>query len=278
MISINTDTTSLMLLNNINRVSSLQSKLMEKLSTGLKVNHASDDPAGLYIATGLYSQIRSNIQISKDIQLTNNVLLTADNALGTVNTALNRVHDLTLQAANGIYSDEARAAMQNEVNQLYEQIHQTIGNTTFNGKQLLMETSNPESVSPIQIYVSTGEKSSSTISYNPALAEFTGIDISTPEAAAEALKTLEAQQNAAINKQTEIGIQSNILGGIYESLQVKRENLEASYSTVMDTDYASVISELNKNSVLQAVLTNMFSIQISSAKALLSLVYPISNK
>ena len=263
-----------MLLSTLNRTTSIQSTMLERLATGKTINRAADNPAGLFLATGLYSQIRGDTQISQGIQLANNMLSMADNSLSTVNDSLQQIRDLAMTSANGIYSDDARAALQNQVNQLYGQISQTVANTKLNDKQLLYTQQDGDPQQSIDIYVATGNGTSSYVSYNASLNLGNPVDISTQDSAAAALDTIDSQIKSVVGKQAEIGVQSNILDGIYNSNQITLENLNQSYSTIMDTDYANVVSELKKSSLLQSVATNMFSIHLKSAKTLLGLILP----
>jgi len=128
----------------LNSAAGAQSKSMEKLSSGLRINRAGDDAAGLAISEKMRGQIRGLDQASKNSQDAISMIQTAEGALNETHSILQRMRELSVQSANGTATDEDRKAIQNEVNQLTSEIDR-IGNTTeFNTKKLLNGSQNQQ--------------------------------------------------------------------------------------------------------------------------------------
>ena len=113
------------------------SQNFERLSSGLRINHASDDAAGLFISNKLTSQIRGTAQAQRNTQEGVNVLNIADGALGIITNNLQRVRELTVQAANDTNGDTQRDAISKEIKSLTDEITQIANSTKYNGKNLL---------------------------------------------------------------------------------------------------------------------------------------------
>ena len=125
-IIVNTNITALKTQKNLNSATNSLNSALERMSTGLRINKAGDDAAGLYVATGLNTQIRGSKVAQDNVATGNNVLSTMEGDLDVILDNLNRIRDLAVQAANSIYDESAMAAMKDEVqqrknNNLFEQ-------------------------------------------------------------------------------------------------------------------------------------------------------------
>jgi flagellin len=136
-ISIATNVLANQALLNLNRNQQSLGKLVNQLSTGLRVNTAADDPSGLAIATNLQNQAAGFDTANLNVQDASNAANVADGALSTVTSILQRVRSLAIEAANTITSPTDRQALQQEVSQLLQEINQISSNTNFNGQALL---------------------------------------------------------------------------------------------------------------------------------------------
>ena len=136
MVSINTDTLNILMQKNLNTAQNAVSQALERMSTGYKVNKAQDNAAGLYIATNMTSQIRGLKQALKNTQDGISYLNVGLGAFENMTTILNRLRDLSVQAANGIYDIDARNAMQKESDELVKQLEQILTSTNFNGQKI----------------------------------------------------------------------------------------------------------------------------------------------
>lgn len=137
MVQINTNLSALSGLNTLNKSQQKLTESLIKLSTGNKINSAKDDAAGFAIAEGFTSQINGLNVATRNANDGISYAQTADAALGEATTALQRIRDLSVQAANGTYTASDRASIQKEVDQLVSQVNQIAETTTFNGKSVL---------------------------------------------------------------------------------------------------------------------------------------------
>jgi len=134
---INTNKDSLNSLNSLQRNQGLLNKAFQRLSSGLRINSAADDAAGLAISQRFTSQVRGLTQAIRNASDGVSLTQTADAALGNSEDALQRIRELSVQAANGTLTDDDRKSIQAEVSQLQDELDRIGGTTTFNGKKLL---------------------------------------------------------------------------------------------------------------------------------------------
>ena len=142
IISSNYNPSSLLVQRNLSKATSMLDTALERMSTGYKVNSAKDDAAGYFVATSMTTQIRGLTQAKKNTQDGISFLNTAEGALSNMKNILNRIRDLSVQAANGVYDEKERSAMQAEANALTEQLYQIKNSTQFNGLALFGEPEN----------------------------------------------------------------------------------------------------------------------------------------
>ncbi|GIX06634.1 MAG: hypothetical protein KatS3mg115_1037 [Candidatus Poribacteria bacterium] len=131
-----------LLLNSLNQVNRLTATSLERLSTGLRINRAADNPAGLVVSEGLGALIASLEQANENATNANNLLQTAESALGEIDDILVRLKELAIEAADTSISDAERSAIQDEAAQLLEEIDRIAETTEFNDIQLLASTQN----------------------------------------------------------------------------------------------------------------------------------------
>lgn len=136
-IIVNTNLSALKTQGNLNKATTSLNTALERMSTGLKINSAKDDAAGLYVATGLNTQLRGSEVAQNNIQTGNNVLSTLEGDLDVILDNLNRIRDLATQAANSVYDSSAMKAMKDEVSARLAEIDRISGASNFNGLKLL---------------------------------------------------------------------------------------------------------------------------------------------
>ena len=136
-IIVNTNMSALKTQTNLTNATNSLNKSLERMSTGLKINKAADDAAGLYVATGLNTQIRGSKVALDNVATGTNVLQTMEGDLDVMLDNLNRIRDLAVQAANSIYSDEAMSALQQEAVKRLDEIDRIALASNFNGLALL---------------------------------------------------------------------------------------------------------------------------------------------
>lgn len=271
-ITVNTNVTSLIGQKNLTKTNSSLAKTLEHLSTGYKINHAADDAAGLAIAEGFNAQVKGTQTAYTNTQHGINYIQTADGDLGVIQETLQRVRELAVQAANGIYSTSERNMIADEVKARLGEITRVAQNSTFSGMHLL-----DGSVTDVTLQVGANSGDSNRLSISDALvrmtatalsAQFSDENVATNFATGAAASNFIAYVDTALNtisqKRGQLGAYQNRLETTLDSLAVREENLSASLSTIRDADVAQETSALTKLQILQqassAVLTQANSL------------------
>jgi flagellin len=241
-------------------------KSMERLSSGLRINRAADDAAGLAISEKLRAQIGGLAQAQRNAHDAVSLVQTAEGALNEVHSMLQRVRELAVQYKNGTLSTNDQAAIQSEVNLLASEIERIGSAAEFNGIKLL----NNAGTVTMQIGSEDGQTIAvSTISLGAAIgaAAFaltaTGtVDISEIDAAITSVSTTRAAFGAVQNR----------LDHTIANLAAYQENLMASESQIRDVDMAAEMVNLTKLQILQQAGTSMLAQANQSPQAVLSLL------
>jgi flagellin len=239
--------------NSLSKTSASISKSMQRLSSGYRINSASDDAAGLGISESMRSQIRGLGQAQKNIQDGQSMVQTAEGNLDEVHSMLQRVRELAVQYKNGSLDENARTSIQNEVNQLASEVSRIGSSASFNGINLL----NSASTVSFQVGANDGQQISvnlvdlsSTVGTSYATLSQTGSsDISEIDAAITAVSTARSTFGAVQNR-------------LDHSLSVAasyQENLTAAESRIRDVDMADEMVSLTKNQILSQAGTAMLS-------------------
>ncbi len=258
-ITVNTNLASLQAQINLNNSSSSLNQSLQRLSSGLRVNSAKDDAAGLAISQTLSSAIRGNNQAIKNANDGISVGQTAEGALGQIANNMQRIREIAVQASNGSVSNTNRSQLQNEVDQLTQEISRIVQTTEFNGTKLLSggatltfqvgssgSTDNQVSVS------ATDLTSGGTLkSYNASLSAVKTIDVTTQGGASAVLSSLDADISQISNVRSTFGAVQNRFDAVVANLQNYTANLTAANSRIMDVDFASETANLTKNQILQ---------------------------
>ena len=269
------------------------SSSLEKLSSGLRINRAADDAAGLAISEGLRSQVGGLKVAVRNAQDGISVVQTAEGALSTSTSILQRMRDLTVQAANtGGLSTEATANIQKEVDQLAQELTRIADTTQFNGKKLLDGTYD----GAFQVGANADEQISVSINAGPVTPAATpvvlkGLDASglgvegfeadgtTPAPAkgidvtgATALTTIDTAIQTVSTARAELGAKQNRLEMTIKNLNVSVENLTASESRIRDTDMAAEMVSFTKSQILSQAGTAMLAQAKSIPQGVLQLL------
>ena len=235
------------------------SKSLEKLSSGLRINRAGDDAAGLAISEKMRGQIRGLDQASRNSQDGISLIQTGEGALATVSNILVRVKELAVQAANGTYdATNDLARIQEEVGELTKQVTDIKTNTKFNGIALL------DGSADVQLQV--GQEDTQTLTIASASTNLTGVEtaltgynLSTQAGATTALGTIEDQINAVSKIRSYYGANQNRLEYNINNLDTYSENLSASESRIRDVDMAKEMMEFTKQNILSQAAQSMLA-------------------
>lgn len=248
-----------------------QSKSMEKLSSGQRINKAGDDAAGLSISEKMRGQIRGLDQASRNGQDGISLIQTAEGALNETHSMLQRMRELAVQASNDTNTTEDRLSIQGEADQLAKDINRVARDTQFNGQDLLTGAGGPNSDGSFafqvganenqQITVQIGAMDGSTLLVSSGNTESdTAIDISTTSAiATAAITTINDAIKTVSTERSKLGANQNRLEYAINNLNTSSENLTAAESRVRDVDMAKEMMTQTKNSILSQAAQAMLA-------------------
>lgn len=272
---INTNVMSLNAQRNLSTTSASMATTVQRLSSGLRINSARDDAAGLAISQRMTAQIRGMEQAIRNANDGISLAQTAEGALGEIANNLQRIRELAVQAANGTYETEDKEALQKEVQQLKDEILRVVDSTKFNGRQLL----NANTTISIQVGASATDQDKIDISLNDiktALSGITGsgftVEAMDAGAAATQLDDLDAALQEVNEARADLGAIQNRFASAIANLQVSSENLQASRSRIQDADYAKETAELTRTQILQQAGTAMLAQAKAIPQSVLSLL------
>ena len=256
-------------------------KNMEKLSSGERINRAGDDASGLAVSEKMRSQIRGLNQASRNIQNGVSFIQTTEGYLNETTDILQRVRELAVQAANGIYSDEDRMQIQVEVSQLVAEVDRIASVAQFNGMNMLTGRF-AEGGDTMQFQIGAnmdqnarvfiGTMTASALGLKGAQGSEEQITINSPE---EANMTLGAVDSALtkVNKQrADLGAYQNRFEMAAKGVNIAAENTQAAESRIRDTDMASEMVEFTKNSILTQAGTAMLAQANNQSQTVLALL------
>lgn len=250
-----------------NNAISAQAKAMEQLSSGLRINRAADDPAGLAISEKMRAQIRGLNQASRNAQDGISMIQTAEGALNETHSILQRMRELSVQAANDTNTQSERNAIQQEINQLTEEITRIGGTTEFNKMKLLdgSKTSFNLQIGANQgqtMTIETSDMRSEAIGLTGTGSGFTTsgtLDMSSNESASSAISTIDKVMEKVSSQRSSLGAYSNRLEHTINNLDNSAENLTAAESRIRDVDMAKAMMEYTKQSILAQVAMVMMA-------------------
>ena len=225
-------------------------KNIEKLSSGEKINRAGDDASGLAVSEKMRSQIRGLNQASRNIQNGVSFIQTTEGYLQETTDILQRIRELSVQSANGIYSSEDRMQIQVEVSQLVSEIDRIASQAQFNGMNMLTGRFAQASNEVMQFQIGANMDQNARV--------FIGtID--------NALMTVSKQR-------ADLGAYQNRFEMASKGVNVAAENLQAAESLIRDTDMASMMVEYTKNQILTQSGTAMLAQANSQSQNVLALM------
>ncbi|MFA3790603.1 flagellin [Aliiglaciecola sp. SL4] len=229
--------------NNSSILQQLQQKqetLFEKLASGKQVNSAADDSAAQQIIDRLTTQVEGNRQAISNAYDGVSLSQVAEGGLSGINTDVNRIRELSVQAGNGILSDSDREALQSEISQLQSNITQTIEQTNFGGKPLLSE----EGSIDFQVGANAGQRIGvGTQDVAAQLDDVLNIDVSTSAGAEEALEITDNALEYVGGARADLGATQNQFASAARNLSQTDVNVSAARSRLQDTDYAQATAD-----------------------------------
>jgi flagellin len=285
---INTNTSSLNAQRNLMNTSKSLDTSYTRLASGLRINSAKDDAAGLQISNRLTSQINGLDQGNRNANDGISLAQTAEGAMDEVTGMLQRMRTLAQQSANGSNSAKDRAALQKEVDQLGSEINRISKDTTFAGTKLLdgtfggsfqvgadanqtigfsLSQSGGFSISGISAAVTAGTADSIFVSGSAG-----AIDISTQSTAQDVLGAVDSMLEVVDGKRAELGAVQNRLDSTIRNQANISENVSAARSRIRDADFATETANMTKQNILQQAASSVLAQANQRPQSALSLL------
>jgi flagellin len=233
---------------NLSQTMNSTSKSLEKLSSGLRINKAADDAAGLAISEKMRSQIRGLDMAERNTLDAISLVQTAEGALNEVHSILQRMRELSVQASNGTLEDTDREAVQSEVKQLIDEVDRIADKTQFNQKNLLDGSGGALT---FQIGANQGETLDITIgAMDSGALSINAADVSTSAGAQNAISLFETAIQNVSAERSKLGSFQNRLEHTTTNLQTANENLTSAESRIRDLDMAEEMANFTRNNIL----------------------------
>jgi flagellin len=249
-------------------------KTMEQLSTGKRINAASDDAAGLAIANRMTAQIKALDQSVRNANDGISMMQTAEGATKEITTMLQRMRELSVQAANDSYSAGDRTAIAGEMTQLTSEITRVASNTQWNGMSIL-SGGTAYSTMTFQVGTEGDATSAITVGFTAMSAgalTISALSVSTSVQAQASIELLDTAITAVDTFRSGLGARINRLTSSADNLANIALNTSASRSQIEDTDYAKATTELAKSQIIQQAATAMLTQANQAPQSVLSLL------
>ena len=259
-------------------------KNIEKLSSGMKINKAGDDASGLAVSEKLRSQIRGLNQAERNIQNGVSFIQTSEGYLQETQDILHRVRELSVQAANGIYTAEDRMQIQVEVSQLVDEVNRIASHAQFNGLNILTGAFSKanDTANVMSLQVGANMDQMETIFIQTMTAQALGlvseqnpngmISISTPENANMSIGVVDNALKAVNKQRADLGAYQNRFEMASKGIAIAAENMQAAESRIRDVDMAGEMVQYVKNMILNQAGTAMLAQANTKSQSVLQLL------
>ena len=261
-------------------------KNMEKLSSGMKINRAGDDASGLAVSEKMRAQIRGMNQASTNAQNGISFIQTTEGYLQETTDIVQRIRELAVQSSNGIYSDEDRMQIQVEVSQLVAEVDRIASQAQFNGMNMLTgrfakPTGENTVTGSMWFHIGANMDQRTQVFIGTMSAAALGLrnigseeilTLAGPDDANRAIGTLDEALKKINKQRADLGAYQNRLEKTVVGLDIGAENLQASESRIRDTDMAKEMVDFTKNQVLTQAGTAMLAQANQSSQNVLSLL------
>ena len=257
---VNTNVSALNAQRQLFDVSNKLSTSFERLSSGFRINGASDDAAGLQISDRMTSQIQGLNQAVRNANDAISLTQTAEGALSEVTTSLQRIRQLAVQSQNGINSSADRVALQKEVSALKTEMSRIATDTQFGGVDLLSGTYSAKFL----VGANGGQTISVNLSrtgggYGTSGLSLSNLSVSSVAGASAALTSIDSAISTIGGARADLGALQNRFQSTIRNLSSISENVSAARSRIRDTDFASETAELTRNQIIQQASVSVLS-------------------
>lgn len=254
-------------------------KSMEKLSSGERINRAGDDSANLAVSEKMRSQIRGLNQASRNVSNAVSFIQTTEGHLQETTDILQRIRELAVQGANGIYSDEDRMQIQVEVSQLVAEVDRIASTAQFNGMNLLTGRFASEGLNfqiganvDQNVNVKIGNMDAATLGLKGTQDSENTVSVSDSGSANMTIATVDNALRTVNKQRADLGAYQNRFELAQKGIDIAAENLTATESKIRDTDMAQEIVNYTKNNILQNASIAMLSQANSNSMNVLDLL------
>lgn len=262
----------MMIWGNMNRQWNAASKALERLSTGYRINRAGDDPAGLAISEKMRGQISGLNMASKNIQDGISMVQTAEGALNETHAMLQRMRELSVQAANDTLTDDDRARIDVEFQELKKEVTRISTDTEFNTRKLL---NGDNATTPLKIQAGANAGQTIDLTMNDMSADAIGItdaSIATRDEADASISTLDAAIKSVSMERSRLGAYQNRMEHAYNVNVNSAENVTAAESRIRDADIAKEMMNFTKANILQQAAQYAMAMHMQTAQGMLQLL------
>jgi len=262
------------------------SKNMEKLSSGMRINRAGDDASGLAVSEKMRSQVRGLNQAATNAQNGISFIQASEGYLQESQDILQRIRELSVQSSNGIYSAEDRMQIQVEVSQLVAEIDRIASHAQFNGMNMLTgrfarETGENSVTGSMWFHIGSNMDQRTRVYIGTMTSKALGVrnvgdeqimSLSSPDSANRAIGTLDEALKKISKQRADLGAYQNRLEYSVKGLHIGAENLQAAESRIRDTDMAKEMVDFTKNQILSQSGTAMLAQANQMTQGVLSLL------
>jgi len=270
----------------LGETSGSNTKNIEKLSSGMRINRAGDDASGLAVSEKMRSQVRGLNQAGTNAQNGISFIQATEGYLQETQDILQRIRELSIQSSNGIYSAEDRMQIQVEVSQLVAEIDRIASHAQFNGMNMLTgrfarETGENTVTGSMWFHIGANMDQRSRVYIGTMTSTALGVrnvsderimSLSSPDGANRAIGTLDEALKTVSKQRADLGAYQNRLEFTVKGLGISAENLQAAESRIRDTDMAKEMVDFTKNQILTQAGTAMLAQANQSTQSVLSLL------
>lgn len=256
---VNTNVSALNAQRQLFDVSNALSTSFERLSSGFRINRASDDAAGLQITDRMTSQIQGLNQAVRNANDAISLTQTAEGALNETTTALQRIRQLAVQSQNGINSSADRLALQQEVTALVNELSRISTDTQFGGLDILTGTYSASFLVGANGGQTIGVNLSRTGGFGASGLGVGTVSVSSFTGASSALTAVDAAISAVGAQRAQLGALQNRFQSTIRNLSNIAENVSGARSRIKDTDFATETASLTRNQIIQQASTTVLS-------------------
>lgn len=282
-IVVNTNMSALRAQNSLNKASWSMNQSLERLTTGKRINSAKDDPAGLYVASGMSSQLRGIKIANQNVSIANNMLEIAAGDLTAINSQVERIKDLATQFANSTLSTEEQEAIREEVSQRIDEINRIAADSNFNqvnlldgskagGLRIQIGPNSDAATNSLTIDGVFANANAASINLIGGSSAFASVDeaFASATAAAQFIDIVQASADDITKRISTAGIYQSRLSSVSDSLSIRSENLTSAHSTVMDADIAEETSNYIKHQLLAQTSSSLL-VQANQMEGMIAL-------